>query len=340
MWSNTNLLIVSWLLTYVSSSIAGMVESINSVAHVWKVLTGMYYGAGSVMMMEVEEKIDATTQEEKSVHQYAAELRSLWANLDHYDPLILPNPTDILSGRQYLERRRVARFLKGLNVLFETRTAAMCHLPSLPSLDEAIASMEQEEIRQKVMTGEATPVVCSALVVPATPAREDGECYNCEKKGHLSYNCLKLHNTGGGRGGKGQRGEHGGREGRGRGGRGVAHLAVADDFYNTTKANAAEMTEMEELRRFKLQVENSKGNLDDIAAHFGNFAGYAHVNKGIQALASTKSHVDWIINSGASRHVTGTSSEFIEYHPSKYVCPETVQTTDETSQPHQWHWFG
>jgi hypothetical protein len=62
MWSNTNSLVMSWLLTSVSPSIAGMVESINSIAHVWKVLTGMYFGAGSVMMMmEVEEKIDATT---------------------------------------------------------------------------------------------------------------------------------------------------------------------------------------------------------------------------------------------------------------------------------------
>jgi hypothetical protein len=40
MWSNTNSLIVSWLLTFVSPSIAGMVESISSAAHVWKVLTG------------------------------------------------------------------------------------------------------------------------------------------------------------------------------------------------------------------------------------------------------------------------------------------------------------
>jgi hypothetical protein len=93
------------------------------------------------------------------------------------------------------------------------------------------------------------------------------------------------------------------------------------------------MTELEELRRFKLQVENSKEYLDDTAVYFGNFAGYSHANKGIQALASTKSHIDWIIDSGASRHVTGTSSEFVEYYLSKHVSSETVQTADETSQP-------
>jgi hypothetical protein len=62
----------------------------------------------------------------------------------------------------------------------------MCHLPYLSSLYEVIALMEQEEIRQTVMKGEATPVVCLALMFPAAPAREDQECYICGKKEHLS----------------------------------------------------------------------------------------------------------------------------------------------------------
>lgn len=44
-----------------SPTIAGMVESISSVADVWKTLAGIYSGARSVMMMvEVEEQMDAT----------------------------------------------------------------------------------------------------------------------------------------------------------------------------------------------------------------------------------------------------------------------------------------
>jgi hypothetical protein len=44
----------------------------------------------------------------------------------------------------------------------------------------------------------------------------------------------------------------GGRGCRGRGERGVAHLAVADDPYNTIETNTTEIIELEELRRFKL----------------------------------------------------------------------------------------
>jgi hypothetical protein len=169
-----------------------------------------------MMMMKVEEKTDAATQGEKLVHQYAAELRNLWADLDHYDPLCLQSPTDVLLRSQYLERKTVARFLKGLNPWFKARRAIICHLPSLPSLNEAITSMEQEEIRQKIMTGETTLVVRSALMVPTIPAREDRECYNYGKKGHLSYNWPQSCNTGERRGGRGQRGRRGDRGGIGR----------------------------------------------------------------------------------------------------------------------------
>jgi cobalamin biosynthesis Co2+ chelatase CbiK len=86
---------------------------------------------------------------------------------------------------------------KGAKSRFEARRAVICHLPSHPSLDKVIVSMEQEEIKQNVMIGEATPVIRSALVVSAIPAREDKEYYNYEKKGHLSYNCPQPHNIGG-----------------------------------------------------------------------------------------------------------------------------------------------
>jgi hypothetical protein len=97
--------------------------------------------------------------------------------------------------------------------------------------------MDQEEIRHKVMTGDAAPVVCLALVVPTIPAREDHECYNYEKKWHLSNNCPQPRNTEGIGGGRWQR---------------VVHLAITNDSYNTTDSNAAEITELEELKKFKL----------------------------------------------------------------------------------------
>ena len=72
----------------------------------------------------------------------------------------------------------------------------------------------------------------------------------------------------------------------------------------------------------------------------GNFATFAHSATGTHsatgiahALASippTRS-LNWIIDSGASRHVTGASSEFTSY--THLTPPESIQTADGTAQP-------
>lgn len=45
------------------------------------------------------------------------------------------------------------KFLKRLNTSFEGRRAALLHQPNLPSLEETIAAMAQEEVRLKLEKG-------------------------------------------------------------------------------------------------------------------------------------------------------------------------------------------
>src|SRR3954463_2631783 len=289
-WNATNSVMVAWLLISMDTSVSGQLETLRSAVDVWKTVETMYSGAGSVMRtMETEEKIDATVQGEKTVQQYASELKHLWADLDHYSPLSLECPADILKGKQYLEQRRTFRFLKGLNSQFEQRRSVMCHMSALPPLDEVIASMEEEEIRQKVMSvgSTTTTVERSALAVPGASTTDMRDCYICGKKGHLSWSCplsrdSPFRDAGRGRTGRGRGAQRGGRNwrgGRGRtGSRGAANLAVAEDTQHVEALADAEYSELEELRRFKLQVESFKAKglstqePADATSLFGNFA--------------------------------------------------------------------
>ena len=74
---------------------------------------------------------------------YVAELKRLWADLDHYDPIELPHPECVAWVKKWVEKKRVLQFLRGLNPEFEERRAALFHQPNLPSLDEAIAAMHR-----------------------------------------------------------------------------------------------------------------------------------------------------------------------------------------------------
>lgn len=125
-----------------------------------------------------------------------------------------------------MQRQRVIHFLKGLNKEFEDRRAAMFYQATLPTMEEAISAMVQEEMRLKLMRG--TNPTRSAYTVA-----DNRECYNCGQVGHVSYNCPTPRNIGGrglirggygGFGGTrggfgGDRGDFGGNH-SGRGGRG------------------------------------------------------------------------------------------------------------------------
>jgi hypothetical protein len=79
--------------------------------------------------------------------------------------------------------------------------------------------------------------------------------------------------------------------------------------------------------------------LDDAstsASSRGNIASFAHSATNIGdtlALASisTTRSPDWMLDSGASRHVTGVAREFSSY--THLAVSESIQTVDGTAQP-------
>jgi hypothetical protein len=324
-WSTTNSLIVAWLLNSLSPTIAASVEILSSAAEVWKTLKKLYSGEGNVMLMaETEERLSELRQEDKSVMEYVAELQHLWADLDHYDPLELHHADCIAAARKWIERRRVMKFLKGLNSEFEGRRAALYHQPSLPTLEDAIAAIAQEEVRLKLTKSNTTTPSRPAFVV--TQSLETRDCFNCGENGHLSQNCTAPRRGIRGRG----RGYNRDGLSRGRGrGRGYssgprANVAVSEE--------ESLGTSHEELKK-EANVTNDGGYGD---FSFDKFAHLAYTDEGNYAHASTSLHKscsNWILDSGASKHVTGTFKEFDSYTQYPPTHKETIQTADGTSQP-------
>jgi hypothetical protein len=149
--------------------------------------------------------------------------------------------------------------------------------------------------------------------------------------GHLSKPCPKppkKRETGG----RGQTGGHG----RG------ANLTVAEGEGEAGVVFTVEDKMLFEILRRKpiAAVNGDKKSVSEEAStssfSWGNTATYAHSTKGIDnthALASisTIRSPEWIVDSGASRHVTGNVHEFSSY--THMALPESIQTADGTTQP-------
>ena len=57
-WDATNSLVAAWLLSSMSPTIAGSVDTITSAAGIWDAVSKMYSGAGNVMLLaETEDRI-------------------------------------------------------------------------------------------------------------------------------------------------------------------------------------------------------------------------------------------------------------------------------------------
>jgi hypothetical protein len=89
---------------------------------------------------------------------------------------------------------------------------------------------------------------------------------------------------------------------------------------------------VEEPRQWKEKVENSKDK--DQGNFVGDFVNFAYIDEGNYAHASIPMHtsqLDWILDSGASKHVTGATCEFESYMQYPPTRKETIQTADGTS---------
>jgi hypothetical protein len=66
----------------------------------------MYSDSGNVMLLaETHDKTCHLKQEELSLMEYVSELKRLWADLDHYEPIDLPHPECVAWVKKYVEKR-------------------------------------------------------------------------------------------------------------------------------------------------------------------------------------------------------------------------------------------
>jgi hypothetical protein len=117
-WTRCNNIIIAWILSLISKEIASSVIYITTCAGMWQDLNDRFSQGGGPRIFQLQKLLKNLSQENLSVSDYFTKIKSLWDELDNYDPI----PSCTCGGMQVVHekhnRDHVFQFLMGLDDSF------------------------------------------------------------------------------------------------------------------------------------------------------------------------------------------------------------------------------
>ena len=312
-WDVKNSMVMTWLVNSMEEDISSNYMCYSTAQELWENINQMYSDLGNQSrIFELTLKIGDLRQGEDTVTKYFNSLKRIWQDLDLFNSYEWKSTEDFQHHKKTVEDSRIFKFLAGLNVEFDEVRGRIIGRQPLPSIGEVFSEVRREESRRNVMLGKKGPGIAvegSALEVASsfktsTYPRRTGEkfseksqvwCDYCNKPRHTRDTCWKLH-------GKPPNWKNKGGEKSGRG------VPTANE------ADAGPFTK-EQMEHLLMLLKSSSTSSD-----FPN-ASMAHTGIGSKALFnsflsnSSTFPSPWIIDSGASDHMTNSFKLFQSYTP-------------------------
>lgn len=293
----------------------------QTAAEVWNEISKQFSGKTNKMQVtRILHEMRHLRQGQRSVTEYAGELKRLYRDLEFFHPFKSDDPKGGALLREWFQPILVHTFLEGLNAEFDFRRKMIYSATNWPSLEEAISSiLEETQISNQGENSQANTDARAALSSQAPPkppliTKDDQAnatkskyrrktklvCDHCKESGHIKKYCFELvgyppgwqqqqyarHHIGDARGIKQDR----------------VHL--------TSSAGELPAVAAQALEEFKSKLMAS--STDGPSASTSSF----HASRGVnQSQISNSSNNSWIIDSGATNHMTGSPKEFSSYVP-------------------------
>ncbi|XP_058198383.1 uncharacterized protein LOC131313906 [Rhododendron vialii] len=308
-------LVMTWLFNSMRADIRHTFLLLDTPHQIWTTAAQTYSQQGNdAQCFELRKRLRTLEQNHRSVAVYFADLSGTWGEFDYY---------------------------QGFQALDPIRVQVLGRIP-FPSLGEAYSIVQQEESRRGAMLQLPTSDRSALIATPqghfgsvsgpilqggksqsgtiiGPPDRASLQCDYCHNTGHIRDFCWKLH-------GKPSRGRGDGRGGHGRDpvrSRAQAHVSestvgtLPDSGFSTGIQASSDHVggfsqgEIQTLKRLMAQVD-SPSTIASSSTAAPTSSYFAHIGIPINAFTAS-SAIPWIIDSGASDHMTGCSSVFDSY---------------------------
>jgi len=153
-WKIENNIVMSWLLNSMDNDVSENFLLYDTAKEIWDAARETFSTTNNTAeLFAVEGFLHDLRQGEDSVTQYYTKLSRLWQQVDLFENDVYENPRDEATHKKNIEKKRIFKFLLGLNRNLDEVRGRLMAIKPLPTLREAVSEVVREESRRKVMLG-------------------------------------------------------------------------------------------------------------------------------------------------------------------------------------------
>ena len=326
-WDVNNSKIITWINNSVEHSIGTQLAKYETAKEIWDHLKRLYTQSNFAKQYQLESDIRALVQNTMGIQEFYLAMSNLW------DQLSLTESAELQGFAPYITRReeqRLVQFLMALRDDFEGLRGSILHRNPLPSVDSVVSELLAEEIRLKSQSSNKGILPApnpSVFAVPSRPPSSSpsrpkvgfDECSFCKRKGHWKAQCPMLLN----RAQNSPQQRSSGNQSQQR-------------AYRPPQSNTAATVPPSPLSGFGAPP-SSNPTMAALAEQFQQFlhtqpsAMSASSSFGLSSSGSSGMFSSlWVLDSGASHHMSPDSTAFTSLSS---ASPVSVMTADGTPMP-------
>lgn len=198
-WRIDNAKIISWILGSIDANIGIPMRGFKTAEEMWNYLERVYQQSNLARKFQIEDNIFSYSQGEKKIQEYYAGFMTLWNEYEEVNMGDISTYCCINNLKKLHEERKVMQFLMKLRPEYEVVRANILNRASDPDMDSVLSEILREETRIVTQASLENKRDADATVFFANKSKNKSfprdfskiQCHECKEYGHVASHCKK-----------------------------------------------------------------------------------------------------------------------------------------------------